>query len=485
MKVVSVASNGKLREQHDFMSAPSPLSDARKVRIATAANLESQYATLVNISGISTALLPIFSFSADELVARYGRGIYDEMLADAMIAGILRDIVAGVVTDAPYAVAVDDSPQALAMAEWVDRSLRYVTITSSYSSVGLFRHILRDALAYGHCVAEMVFDEVALENGDAAFILRKLFPIPVQRYSFRFTPEGDFLGVVPFRLASGVASFVAQSAGRVIKDESIIPSAKLLYVAWDRTSDSPIGRSILRAAFKPWAIKKEIEEHMLNLAKRIRKSWLGVLPADARKVCITDPQTGQQETIDPRQDMLDVLQALANGDGGVVPSGSDVRSFDIEISGAGQYFIELHKLMNREILRAIYSRMMANNNDAAASTTGEFDRSMTAKMIRAIRAWYEDSLFALSYAICLFTFGEAAMRYAPRIVVGRGDGIPTTVEDIALLHQSGWFTRAQKRMIDDEMGLPPDDGGEIIGPARDAESQNEQDKRSGDDVSAI
>ena len=483
MKVLSVSENGKLNERQDFLLDGSPFKPSRRVNFATSASIEKQYATLMQIGGIGNTILPIFSFSADELVARYGAKIYDEMMADAMIAGILRDIVTGVVTNTPYAVAVDESPQSLAMASWVDRSLRYMAIASSRSSVDLFRHILRDTLAYGHCVAEMVFDEVEIGE-KPAYILRKLFPIPVTRYSFRFTPEGDFLGVVPFRLPYGTASFVTQSGtGRVIRDDSIIPSAKLVYLSWDRTSNSPIGRSILRAAFKPWAIKKEIEEHMLNLAKRIRKAWLGVLPGDARKVCITDPQTGQQETIDPRQDMLDVLQSLANGDGGVVPSGSDVRAYDIEISGAGQYFIELHKLMNREILRAIYSRMMANNNDAAASTTGEFDRGMTAKAIKSVRSWYEDSLNALSYSMCFFAFGEAAMRYAPRIVVGRGDGIPTTIQEIALLHQSGWFTRSQKRMIDDEMGMPPDDNGEIIGPYK-KDVRDEQRERPRDDVSA-
>jgi hypothetical protein len=171
------------------------------------------------------------------------------------------------------------------------------------------------------------------------------------------------------------------------------------------------------------------------------------------------------------------LQALANGEGGVVPHATQVESFDIEVNGAGQYFMEVLKYLDRSILRAIYRRMLANNNDAAASTTGEFDRNMTSKLVKAVRNWFEDSLYSLSYALCYFTFGQAADDYAPRIVVGRGDGLPITVQDIALLHQSGWFTRQQKAALDIELGLPPDDGGEIIGVNA---NEGDEDERSRD-----
>ena len=146
--------------------------------------------------------------------------------------------------------------------------------------------------------------------------------------------------------------------------------------------------------------------------------------------------------------------------------------------------MEVLKYLDRSILRAIYRRMLANNNDAAASTTGEFDRNMTSKLVKAVRNWFEDSLYSLSYALCYFTFGQAADDYAPRIVVGRGDGLPITVQDIALLHQSGWFTRQQKAALDIELGLPPDDGGEIIGVNADEGDEDERSRDSRDDALA-
>lgn len=464
MAKISVDKRRRLVTQQFVASVPFSESTAR---IKLKADLERQYSTFRFAYYPAFFLQRIAAGTADELLREYGLELYERMAEDPMIAGVLNDILMGVVTQRPEVLPVDESEEAQAMARFMEYQLDYAQQMGGLSLVALLRQMLRTALVWGHSVAEMVFDV----DEDGYFVLRKLVPILPTRYQFALSSEGEVVGIVPLAFqTAGVFSPLA-TEGSTVTDPATVPLIKLIYVVHNRRGSDPTGDSFLLPAFKPWVAKKELEEYMLLLAKRYRKSWLGVLPPDAQDVCVTDPETGEQRYIRPREELLSVLVSLANGEGGIVPAGTQVQAFDVEVNAAGNYYIELHKLLNREILRALYSRMLANNGDAAASTTGEFDREMVAKTVRALRAWYEDSLLQWSYKICALNFGErVALRYAPRIIVGRGDGIPYSMRDVAVLHQSGWFTRAQKAMIDRWLGLPNDDGGELIGVNSDGES---------------
>lgn len=457
------------------------------VTIETKARLDRQYSAFAASYQPLQFLQRIFPGTRDELVREYGWDIYERIAQDAMISGILRDIVMGVVTQRPQAISEGNDERANAMAQFVNLQFGLLEARNGVSLLEVMRQMLRSALVYGHVVAEMVFDvepssdEFALEPlTNSFFTLRKLVPLMPGRYSFALTGEGDMMGIVPLQYFSGTP-FVVQSGGARLTDPMVVPRIKLFHAVFGRMGLDPTGESLLLPAFKPWATKKQIEEHLLLLIKRIRKSWLGILPPEAQTVCIVNPETGEEEFIRPKEELLEVLQALANGDGGVVPAGTQVQAFDIEVNAAAQLLLEAHKLNNREILRAIYSRMLANNNDAAASTTGEFDRDMVAKTIRGIRAWWQDSLRQFAQSLIALNFGQtAAALFTPEIIVGRGDGLPITVKDVSLLHQSGWFTRAQKAEIDEQLGLPPDDGGELIGVnsgsfAEEAQNEGEQD----------
>lgn len=462
-------------KQSARVSLPPSVGYASPVDVEAVADASRQYVAFAGTYQPLQFLQRVYPSTADELTREYGIRIYEDMAQDAMLAGALNDIISGVVTQTPeIRPRVESDPTAERAARFIAYQLESMALRSQVSLLQMFRSALRSCLVYGHSVHELVYrveDVSVYEVFDLPFvhrdiyILAKLVPALPQRYSFAVTAEGEVLGITPVQVSTA-APIALLSAGARIRDPMVVPSAKLLHIVFRRIGLDPTGESILVPAFKPWAMKKEIEEQMVRLAKRWRKSWLGKLPPDAQTVCITDPQTGQQEYIRPREDLLEVLQALANGDGGVVPATTEVQSFDVEVAASANYFLELHKLLNREILRAVYSRMLANNNDAAASTTGEFDREMVSKTVRAIRAWYEDELMQLGYKILLVNCGETfAELYAPRIVVGRGDGLSPTLLEVAQLHQAGWFTRAQKRAMDDRFGLPPDDGDELIGSA--------------------
>lgn len=467
---VATSINERKRKIRQTTTVQAPLyAGGVKATIETEAILDRQYtAYSLNFQPLQY-LQKVFTSTADELTREYGADIYERIAEDAMAAGILNDIVMGVVTQPPVAVATSDAPEALAMERFINYQLTLLHVRSGFSLVALLRQMLRTALVWGNSVAELVFAAEPSSNAfevepltASFFTLRKVVPVLPTRYSFALSSEGDVVGITPLQVNTSAPMVYSTGEGR-IKDPTVIPMLKVLYVVYGRKGLDPTGESFLVPAFKSWAMKKEVEEHMMLLAKRIRKSWLGVLPPDAQTVCITDPETGEQEYIRPKEDLLAVLQALANGEGGVVPHGTTIEAYDVEVAGAAQYFLELYKQLNREILRALYSRMLANNNDAAASTTGEFDRDMVAKTVRAMRAWFEDALMQLSYNLVALNFGtEMATFFAPRIAVGRGDGMPLTLRDVAVLHQAGWFTREQKNEIDELFGIPTDYEGEVM-----------------------
>lgn len=472
--------NGKLK-QTTQVNQISFTGVGANQKIVASAQLNKQYVPFFTLYQTYSQIYTHFPGRADELVKTYGWDIYDTMMMDAMVSGCINDIVNGVVNDHPRAVPARDTESARFLAQWVNRNFMYMQVSGGVNAFDLFRQILKQSLVYGHCVAELVFEDVDLDER-YLFLLRKIVPVFPFRYSFRLSSNGDVIGIVPFRYDATTARGVFTLGEQVIKDVAVVPSAKLLHLVWDRRGMLPDGQSALASAFRPWSQKQQIYEHMEILAKRIRKSWLGVLPPDARKICVTDPQTGEEQVVDPTQDLLDVLRALANGEGGVVPAGTTVESFDVEVAAAANYFIEAFKAYNREILRAIYSRMLANNNDAAASTTGEFDRDMTSKLVKSTRRWFESSLFQLAYSLCFFSFGAPELEDVPHIIVGRGNGMPLSISEIATLHQSGWFTRKQKAALDDEMGLPSDDGGELIGVNSAPQEDDDGGHDSGDDT---
>lgn len=479
MTISDVKRNGRVKQETRLYS---PFDPEQALTIKAEAKLTRQYSQTATYFQPVQYLNRIFPTASDELLREYGWRIYEDMAQDAMIAGILADIVHGVVIERPRAKPNDYSELSVRMAEFVNFQFDLLEARAGISLIELFRSILRASLVYGHSVSEIVYQSDAAVDvfgvkfqADAMFTLSTLAPMLPWRYSFAVATTGELIGVVPYYYGSASAPIGFVRTGSVISDPAIIPRVKLFHVVLNRIGLDPTGESMLLPAFKPWAIKKEIEEQMVRLAKRWRKSWLGYLPPDAQDICITDPQTGQQEYIRPREDLLEVLKALANGDGGVVPAGAKIESFDVEVNAVAQYLLEAHKLMNREILRALYSRMLANNNDAAASTTGEFDQDMTAKRVVLLRAWFEDSLRQLAKAVIAVNFGEAvAALHAPKVAIGRGDGTPLSIQDVALLHQAGWFTRGQKRAVDEMLGIPPAEDDEQFVPQTQQTQQTKQ-----------
>ncbi len=450
-------------------------------RIVTVADVDEQYSTAVLLGRPISYVASIPAQSKDEITAMHGREVWEKMMYDSQVAGVLSDIIGGALNSQPDILPRDDSAEAQAYAEFVRHNFRLLD-ARDYPTQYLIEQLVRDALVYGSSVAEMVFVEespnseydyllpyMPIDDEPRLYTLSRLVRIPSWRFQYRVSAQGDLLGIAPLRLQglTGIVVPYISSDGHTVLDRYTIPAWKVVHFSWNGEPNSPEGVSYLAPAFKAWSMKKRLEELAMVYADRVaRISWVGILPEGARAICVTDPVTGEEKTIDPREELIKVLESLANGEGGVVPFGTRIEAHKTENAAAGQYFIEMLEWLNREILRALTSRMTANRRDAAASTMGETDERMQAKASRRIRHWAESHIAQIARTLVGLNFGWDRAHKSPIILLGRGDGMPYTPKDVGYLVQSGYpLSDEQKRMLDQEIGLYGGDNEDLFGSA--------------------
>lgn len=154
-----------------------------------------------------------------------------------------------------------DDPDAVAKAELVERLL-----LTEYP----WRSFLRDSFLdfdYGFAAFEIVW---RLEDGETRF-----------RLALRPTSS---IAVQDIHVRAGVIDHVVQRPAS--GGERTIPGEKLVWFAYAKEGDQFSGRPILRAMYKPWVIKEELE---VELPIAIRKlggvpdmTYTGTLTADER-----------------------------------------------------------------------------------------------------------------------------------------------------------------------------------------------------------
>ena len=430
----------------------------QKRTVRAEAEVDQPYASVAWSDYLYGVIRHIPTHSADEITRQFGPGVWEKMAYDPMVDSTLFMIVNGVVNGIPAAVPVDDSdPIDLKLAEFVTASLMNCKPMMFVESV---RMLLRDALMRGNAAHEIVLER----ESSGYYKLRGLIPINECFYLYVIDSYGNLIGVVPNFGMNTMVNQLIKVTDKQYDAKGVIPEFKLVHAAWDRQGIDPRGRSTLASSFKPWSIKKRIEELMLVFSSRVaRHTWVGYLPDGAREVCITDPVTGEETTIDPLAEMKKVIAEINDGAGAVVPHGADIKSMPIDNASAGTFFLSALEWCDRQILRGVQTRMMAAAGAAANSTEGENDRLVLSSIIKATRVWLEELLTErVSRLIVEMNFGDKFLSRVPRISIGTGDGLPTSLTEIGVLHQSGWWTPTQKQAIDKSYGFPAQKSGEKI-----------------------
>lgn len=170
----------------------------------------------------------------DPVARRRGLAVYEEMLADPMVAASLDLLKWGALSlEWTVAPANDGDHGAHALAEEVGEVLDRWP--------GGFREFLYQALTaldYGYSITEVVWGA----NSEKRWVPIKWTPLPQALYGFKVSQEGEIEGVIPFL--------------RQLSKAEPYPLEAFFILRWNARYGSPYGRSQLYRAYEPWWTKQ-------------------------------------------------------------------------------------------------------------------------------------------------------------------------------------------------------------------------------------
>lgn len=191
---------------------------------------------------------------APDLKFPYSLVTYQKMKSDAIIAGTLfmiKQFVRKVEVDIKPAGGIEADPEAVRIADIVRDNL-FNTMDRS------FDQLMSDICSFienGFGFHEPVY-KLDKESGN---ILWKDFPSrpPSSIKGFKLDSQGYVTGVEQYKVNTSSDTFATVLSGTT----KTIPYSRLLHFRTDSEKNNPLGRSILKNAYRSWYIKTKLEEH--------------------------------------------------------------------------------------------------------------------------------------------------------------------------------------------------------------------------------
>lgn len=181
---------------------------------------------------------------------------------------------------------------------------------------------------------------------------------------------------------------------------------KFIYFAPCSRLGSPYGRSMLRAAYRPYKIRQSIIKSFGVYVTRLGFPAL---------IALYDPSGSDAER---ERKLLKMLADLVNAQRAAFPKTVDVIDVPIATADPG-HFVEANELMMREIWHAILGAylMVGEGRGSTSRSAAEVHESTAERHIVQLRHQLEDCIACdLLYWIALYKFGpERVERYQPRI----------------------------------------------------------------------
>jgi hypothetical protein len=327
-----------------------------------------------------------------------------------------------------------------------------------------------DCLAYGHSIAEMVFEP---KGGKLTLTALRV----KNRYRFAYVCDRflSFLGLVPTEKAAGI-----------IPVEWVLPRRKFWHLTLFTHQSDPRGRSLLRPAYNAWYLKQKTWinyfKYLLQFATPSLVALLDDLAQDGHladeRGNIIRQANGMPVTQSAEEMVTAKLAAFANSSALALRY---VKSFQvIQATGAGEPYLNAIDLYNREIAQAIIMApraiMEAEHGSKADSSTGKdlLDTFTSYIQRETEAAFYRDVI----HPLCVMNFGQAdADAYAPVMLLS-SDNQRDTVQYgnmVANLARAGYLHTSQYEGIDAQIGLPERDA-EAMAAEAEAQQQAEADR---------
>lgn len=352
---------------------PPPIAP---LRIKGPADLQREYVT--GASGITWygqfgRALP---WEIDDVQQAFGLTLYSRMARDPVIAACLTVLKASILEDGlTLAPAVDDEadpsyPAAVALRDEAEAMLD--RLVEPFPDV---LWALLDALAYGHKVAELVWQ------------VRP--PCTTPPAGVRILPRGDLLAlhaikVKPVRTTVFVVDGYANVLGLLAQElnlpspvltgwlidphqapPNLIPREKFAILTFRPQDSDPRGHSILRAAYAPWWLKEQLLPEVKRWGAQfaVPSVW-ATTPEKSQQVPQLDASGqplldafGNQLLVSPEQNLLAALQNLRNGSAAALPFGTELHP--LAVSGSGDALLRILAWCDQQMREAITTQKLA------------------------------------------------------------------------------------------------------------------------------
>lgn len=423
----------------------------------------------------------------DDVTADFGDDLYDRMMCDPVVNANINTLKLGVLANGQKTVPTEldetDPNHDLAqeISDFCQRNLDRLETPAQT----VFYQLL-DAMAYGHKIAELVFELVTDDENDPDYgkICLKAIKVKPRRttaiivdayYNVQaiqgVLPGQGFNAVLTYGYIGGLPTPDSKNPLDNSLDSRInlLPREKFVIHTNKPKDGDPRGTSLLRSAYNSWWSKKQLEpEYLKYLAQFGTPTIYGFTSTDARNGEIKQDAdgnhildaSGNMIYTTPEEVMLSAILDTQNGSAAVFTNGSSIQP--LEMQGNGEPFLNAFQYHNEQIALAITNQTLATQEGANMSrAASETHQDTLANPVRFAKLELGDTITRDIFRILvLYNYGPyAARNLCPSCVFPETEqqDFATDSNAISSLQSSGYLHDNQKPGIDAKLGLPARD----------------------------
>lgn len=225
----------------------------------------------------------------DDVISRLGLAEYRTMLYDAQVASCYQ-LLRQAVLSAPLEItAATDDDEAEEIAQFCREELEYLD-GQTFESV---MNDMLEALVFGFACVEKIWRDPYPAGHPWAGMqgYRRFYALPQETLAIKATRSGEIESDGVWQ-AKPDLHYTPGTMSAAHYDR--YPRDKFVIWAWDRKYGSPYGQSLLRAAYRPWLIKKQIALAWARYQERYGNPIVDVTTSEAdRAAVIAEIKKGQ------------------------------------------------------------------------------------------------------------------------------------------------------------------------------------------------
>lgn len=432
--------------------------------VTVQSDLTEQYLG-ASLMGLSAALRVLNTQGSDQLTQQHGYNLWRQMERDPEVNAGLNTIVEGACAQptnivSPLRVTDSEYKQSVKLADFLNWMVKQFDVDQWK------KEQLRTCLTMGNAVSEKDWDFVESGRYKNMLVIENLRLQEPENYGFIVDQWGKTYGVAPLNQPGSyqMGNVINLDTNGITILKGAVPTYKLAIWSWKKKGTDPRGTSILIPAHTSWwAKQRALEEWSCWIGRYAQPSIVATPGPDAVTQCIVDPVTGQERTVEPTKALLDALKNFGNASILALAHGSEVNV--LQATGGVDPFVKSIQMFNVEISRAILNQHLATNEGQNQSRAAAEVHAIVLRQIINSCRYFMARQFErdIIRPVIEANFGDVG-RLMPVVDLGDGDGYPPTITDVAVLLQSGYFTKDQLIKLDRVLGFPVRETDEPAGP---------------------